>query len=239
MATGDTNDVLARLKSVVPAWFPQSSPILDGVLSGFAQVGSWAYGLLQYTKAQTRIKTASDGFLDIALLDYFGNRIRRKLSQQDAVIRAEIPAEVLRERGTRAGMLKALLDLTGSPATIFEPGYAYDTGGYDSYSLAFDTNGGWGTYSLPYQMFITVVQPTGAGVPNVAGWDTTFGAWDGGYSCFIDQSAITGTVTDQDIYDTIEATRAAGVTAWVNIGTLPHKHGRLGIDFILGSTQLG
>ncbi len=238
MAIGDVNDVLSRLKSVLPSWFPQSTPILDGVLSGFAQIGSWAYGLLQYTQAQTRVATATDGFLDLAAYDFFGLRVRRKAAQPDAVLRGVIKTEVLRERDTRRGMIKALIDLTGTPVSIFEPSYAYDTGGYDTTSLAFDTNGAWGSRDLPYQMFITVVEPIGAGVPNVAGFDTSYGAWNGGYSSLIDKSAITGNITNQDIYDTVEATRAAGITCWVNITTPPVIGARLDIDFVLDTSLL-
>lgn len=238
MATGDNADVLARLKSVLPSWFPQSTPILDGVLSGFAQIGAWGYSLLQYTQAQTRIATATDGFLDLAAFDFFGLRVRRKAAQPDAVLRGVIKAEVLRERDTRRGMIKALTDLTGTPVSIFEPSYAYDTGGYNTYGLAFDETGAWGSRDLPFQMFITVVEPIGAGVPNVAGFDTGYGAWGGGYSSLIDKNAITGNVTNQDIYDTVEATRAAGVTCWVNITTPPVHGAHLDIDFVLDTSQL-
>lgn len=239
MAIGDNGDILARLKSVLPAWWGQVTPILDGVLSGFAQIGSWGYGLLIYTTAQTRIATATDGFLDIASLDFFGPRVRRKPSQPDFALRKIIRAEVLRPRNTRAAMLKALKDLTGSSAVIFEPAYAFDTGGIGTYGFAFSTAGGFGSRALPNQMFIRVVQPIGAGVPTVAGFNTTYAGFGNGYFCLIDKNAITGAVTNQDIYDTVEATRAAGVTCWVNIGTPLPPITRLGIDFKIGTSALG
>lgn len=238
MATGDNNDILARLKSVIPPWFSQATPVLDAVLSTFAQIGSWGYGLLQFVKLQARVATATDIFLDLIAFDFFGFRVRRKASQLDADFRTVISNEVLRERGTRAGMLKALLDLTGSPARMFEVAYPYDTGGFDTFALGFDISGGWGSNDLPYQNFINVVQPIGAGVPLVAGYDTGYGAWDGGFSSLIDANSIRGKVTDQDIYDTIEATRTAGVTYYVNIGQPTPPIARLGIEFILGSSQL-
>lgn len=238
MAIGDGDNILSRLKSVLPAWWPQLTPILDAVLSGFATIGARGYAILQYARLQTRIATATDGFLDIAAFDFFGLRVRRRVSQSDSVLRKVIRDEVLRTRGTRPGIAKALLDLTGSPASIFEAYYAYDTGGWDTFSLAYDQFGAYGSRDLPYQMFINVVQPIGAGVPNVAGYDTSWAAWGGGFSAYIDQTDITGTVTDQDIYDTIEATRAAGMTCWVNIGYPPTIGAHIDVDFVLDQSEL-
>ncbi len=217
MAAGDRADMLDRLKSVLPPWFPSETPLLDGVLMAPAAVMAWAYGFLALTKLQTRIATATDRFLDLAAFDFFGLRVRRKPGQNDKSFRAVIPAEVLRARGTRDGILQAITDLTGGGATMFEPYYPFDTGGWDSYALGFDQAGGWGSRDMPYEVLIHADQPVGAGVPNAAGLDSSFAAWDGGYSTLMDVSDITGTVTFQDIYDVIESTRAAGITCWVNI----------------------
>lgn len=234
MATGDRADLLSRLKAVLPQWFGQLSPIVDAVMSAPAQIGSWAYGLMNYAQLQTRVATATDSFLDLAAFDFFGLRIKRRPSQEDDSFRAVIRKEVLRPRATRPAMQAALEDLTGTNVQIFEPYYPHDTGGWDTYGLAFDQNGGFGSRDMPYQMLIHVDQPIGAGVPNVAGLDTSYMAWDGGYASWIDISAITGPVTDQDIYDTVEATRAAGVTCWVNIGPPIVLGTKLAPDFALG-----
>ena len=137
MAIGDKNDILTRLKGVLPAWYPQTTPILDGVLSGFAQIGSWAYSLLLYTTLQTRISTATDSFLDLAAFDFFGFRIRRQPSETDANFATRIKAEVLRPRISRAGISKALSDLTGKAPVIFEPWNTGDAGGWDTGSFAY------------------------------------------------------------------------------------------------------
>jgi hypothetical protein len=239
MATGDRTDILARLKGAMPLWFGQSSPILDGVLSGFSVVAEWGYGLLQYAKLQTRVATATEGFLDLAAFDFLGRRIRRKPAQSDTVLRGVIQKEVLRTRATRTGVLQAIQDLTNSQATMFEPAYSFDTGGLDTTYLAYDEVGAWGSRDYPFQAFLNIQQPVGVGVPNVAGLDTSYGAFDGGgYSSLVDATAITGVVTNQDIYDTIEATRAAGVTMWVNIGSPPITGGHLDTDFYLDATLL-
>lgn len=137
MAKGDINDILSRLKGVLPAWWSQTTPILDGVLSGFAQIGSWGYSLLIYTQLQTRITTATDGFLDIAAFDFFGVRIGRQKNEIDANFSTRIKTEVLRPRVSRFGISKALSDLTGKAPVIFEPWNTGDAGGWDTGAFAY------------------------------------------------------------------------------------------------------
>lgn len=239
MSTGDAPNILARLKAVLPqSWFPDTSPVLDGLLTGFATVGSFVYGLIAYARLQTRVQTATDGFLDLAAFDFFGLRVRRKQSQSDASLRALIQAEVLRERATRFGIQHAVEDLTGNPVRVFETFNPQDSGGWGTYAFAFDMAGYWGSSSYPYTMFLDVVQPNGAGIPNLAGLDSSYSGWGAGYFYLADLSLVTGAVTDQDIYDTVEATRAAGILTWVRIGQPPVVGGRLDIDFVLDFTLL-
>jgi hypothetical protein len=74
--TGDQQDMLSRLRTVLPMrWFPDDAPILTGLLSGLASAWSWAHDLLQCVTAQTRIATATDIWLDIIAQDYFGNQL--------------------------------------------------------------------------------------------------------------------------------------------------------------------
>ena len=81
--TGDQQDILARLRTVLPArWFPDDAPVLDGLLNGLASGWSFAYQQLQYVKAQTRIATATDVWLDIIALDFFGGRLVRRGSRR-------------------------------------------------------------------------------------------------------------------------------------------------------------
>jgi len=239
MATGDRSDVLARLKALLPLrWFPDTSPILDGLLTAPATVLSWLYGLIAYVRLQTRVHTASDGFLDLAAFDFFGLRVRRKPSQTDDSLRATIKAEVLRERVTRHGVQQAVADLTGNPVRIFEAFNPQDTGGWGTFGFALDAAGYWGSAAYPYTMFIDAVEPVGAGIPNLSGLDSSYSGWGQGYFFLADLSLVSGAVTNQDIYDTVEATRAAGVTTWVAIGPPPIIGGRLDIDFYLDTTPL-
>src|ERR1700727_986655 len=103
MATGDQSDMLARLKAVLPSgWFPLSvvgqpsnTPILDGLLSGPAWALSWVYTLIEYANDQTRIATATDVWLDLAALDYFGGNLTRNPGESDSAFSARIRANLL------------------------------------------------------------------------------------------------------------------------------------------------
>jgi len=236
--------MLRRQKATLPrGWFPDQSPTLDAVLSSFAYVASQAYSLLTYVKLQSRIKSASDGLLDLIAFDFFGLRFRRRKGQADDQFRTAILAEVFRDRVTRSGIKKAVEDLTGNEARIFEPFNATDCGGLDTGYLGFDTLGRFGAVDLPRQIFIATLNPQGAGIPDAAGFDSGWGGMDngvGGVASGLDElgdvAKIVGPVTQQDIYDTINATRAAGITAWTAIGLPPEA--RLDVDFTLDVSEL-
>src|SRR3954462_14546735 len=86
MATGDASDILQRLRKtpdgMPQGWFPEAgdtigttsspTPVLDSILSGFAETLAWIYSLLAYSQQQTRLSTSTDGFLELSALDYFG-----------------------------------------------------------------------------------------------------------------------------------------------------------------------
>ena len=136
MATGDQTNNLIRLKATLPAgWFKSNgdgsgvspTPLLDAVLSGFAALGAWAYSLLQYVKMQTRIATATDGWLDIVSLDLFGGILPRLAGETDSAFRARIKANLFLPANTRAAVLEAVEAVTGFPARVIEPWQPNDT----------------------------------------------------------------------------------------------------------------
>lgn len=213
------DDMLNRQKAVIPpGWFPSDTPVLDGLLSGFAAVAKHLYDLIEYSRLQTRIGSASDGFLDLIAFDFFGQRIRRRPGQTDESMRAMILKEVLRIRGTRKGLENAIKDLTGTPVSTVELFDPRDCGGYDTGYLGYDTAGLWGSVTNPRQILLNAQQPAGAGLPGAPGLDDGLGGYDTPPEQWGDQSMVVGPVTTQDIYDTINATRAAGVTVWTKIG---------------------
>ena len=216
--TGTAADIVARVKRLIPkGWFSFAAPVRDALMGGASDAASWCYGLIGYAKLQTRLAWATGPWLDLYAYDFFQLNIRRSSTQNDAAFRARLQAELLRERVTRAGMMRAIKDLTGTAPTIIEPFNPGDCGAWDNGTFAWDTAGAWGDY-LPCQAFIIVTPPGLQGVPQVGGWDTGAAAWDGGATQWVDQSMIAGQVTTQNIYDTINHTKPIGSVAWVRVG---------------------
>lgn len=234
MATGDQQDFVARLKAVLPAgWFPADSaitqgqaPVLDAVLAGPAYGLAWIYALTAYAKDQTRIATATDVWLDMAALDYFGvGGLPRRTNEADPAYSARIRASLLTPKNTRAAVIAAVEALTGIAPAVFEPANSGDTGGYSAGTawegLAYNTAGGYGSLALPFQFFITASLPVEAGAPNVAGYYTGSGWSGGGYGVgaieYVTISGAAGQVTEAMIYATIAGTIPAGTIAWTAI----------------------
>jgi hypothetical protein len=77
--------MLGRLKALIPpTWYGDDNPIRDAILTGCASALSWCYSLYLYAKLQTRINTATDGWLDIAAC--FANAERASLSSRSSRI---------------------------------------------------------------------------------------------------------------------------------------------------------
>jgi hypothetical protein len=113
---GTQPDVVARLTSVLPnRWFPDSTPVLDGLLNGLAAAWANLIGLLGYTQLQTRIATATDIFLDLVAL-----------------------AEALIELTNRPADIFEPAWLQDTGAYTIASTLAYNTaGGYGSFALPF------------------------------------------------------------------------------------------------------
>lgn len=218
MATGDQSDFLARLKATLPSWFGDSSPILNAVLSAFAWAASFVYGLITYATLQTRIKTATDDFLDLLSADFFGAALPRKTNETDAQFRARILVYLFRERGTRGALKTILQSLTGRTPRIFEPFNPLDCGGYNIGGVGYDVAGGYGSLQLNNQVFVTAYRQASSGIPNVIG----YGSPEGGYNTpsqieYANMSMMDGLVSDSDIYDAIENVRPVCTTVWTQI----------------------
>lgn len=239
MATGDSNDFLSRLKALLPyRWFSAyAAPNRDAVLGGISDALAWTYSLVQYAKAQIRIATATGPWLDVLGLDYLGLRVTRKAGQPDSSWRVTLAKEIIRTRVTRAGIVQAVEDITSQPATIFEPFNAADTGGLGYFGLNEPTCL-IGSLAFPHTVLVNAVEPGGGAVPSLSGLNDTWGGLGAGAFALADLSTVTGVVTNQNVYDMINAVRAAGITAWVYLGPPPVTGGRLDESFYLDTTPL-
>ena len=215
--TGDRDDMLARLKAVLPSrWLAEASTTADALLAGLAEGWAWLHAMLATVRAQARIATASGAMLDMIAADCFGPRLARKRAQGDAAFRAAILRELLRERATRPALLAALRDITGREARVFEPRRPADTGGW-GIGAGYASGGGWGSLALPYQCFVTARRPQGSGIAGLNGWAGGLGGWGGGRIAWASLAQIEGQVTDADIAAAAAAVLPQGAVAWIRI----------------------
>jgi hypothetical protein len=215
---GDIDDMLGRLKSVLPArWFGDTTPVLDGLLTGLAAAWNGLYGLLQNVGAQARIATASGIFLDMASSDYFGAALPRAVGESDAAFSLRIRANLLAPRATRVALVTALTTLTGRNPVIFEPLNASDTGGYCTGTLGYGVAGGYGCTSLPFQFFVTGYRPNATPVSNAGGYGVGPGGYNTAPMFYSSLENASGAVTDADIYAVAAAVVPTASIAWMNL----------------------
>lgn len=217
--TGTQADILNRLKAVLPVgWFTTDTPILDAVLNGIASALALVYSQVSYAALQTRIRTATDGFLDLISFDYFGSTLARNTAETDASFRTRILAALFPERGTRNGIIKALTLLTGRAPWIFEPANIIDTGSYCTNNIGYSVAGGYGSLVMHQQAFVTAYRPSNSGIPNIAGYGFPQGAYSTASQAeYASLSQIVGYVTDAALYAAVDAAKPAGSAVWVNL----------------------
>ncbi|MHA3117240.1 hypothetical protein E0H86_07090 [Acinetobacter sp. ANC 4635] len=212
---GDQTDFFKRIKSLLPnGWFGDNSPVLDALLWGMSQALAWCFSLYLYAKAQTRILTATDGWLDLIAYDFFGTSLQRG-NLNDSSFRNRIQINIFRERGTRNAISKILYDLTGRYPTITEPQLPSDVGYYGGMA-GYGVAGCYGSLSMPYQAFVTVYRSPSVGLPYVAGYGTS----TGGYSqaSRADYASISQIgLTDADLIAAVESVKPFGTTIWMQI----------------------
>ena len=216
---GDQNDGAGRVRAQLPyGWFGQgSNPVVDALLQGYGWAISTAYGFLAYARTQSRIRTATGGWLDLISADFFGRRLTRKFNQSDDAFRARILAALFRQRVTREGVRQAVVALTGISPFIFEPRRPQDTGGY-GVACGYGAAGGYGSVVLPGQAFVIAQRPTGEGVAVVTGYGQPAGGYGVGAAEYVTLSQQQDAVQDADIFAAVNDARPAGAIVWVNVG---------------------
>jgi hypothetical protein len=214
---GDISDMLARLKLVLPArWFSDTTPILDALLTGLASAWSGLYALLGFVQSQTRIATATGIFLDIASVDYLGDTLPRRAGEADGAYSARLRSNLINPGPTRAGLVEKVTNLTGRAPIVFEPLNATDTGGYNV-NLGYNRLGGYGSFNLPYQFFLTVYRPSDTPISNAGGYSTGPGGYNTAPMFYADIEEFAGTVDDAEIYAAVAAMLPTSGIAWTQI----------------------
>lgn len=209
-----------RIKALLPkGWFPDDTPVLDALLAGLASGLEHVKSLYDYVVLQTRIRTATGGWLDLIGADFFGNKLQRKPNQSDESYRAEILANLFLEKTTRKAIHDVIVALTGQEPVIVEPTRPLDTGAYGVPTSGYGVAGAYGSVSCPYQMFVTVYRPKGTGVPFIGGWGINVGGYSTpGQIEYAPSAVVLSSIVDADILRAIDTTKAAGTVVWVRIG---------------------
>lgn len=159
--TGSQADITQRLNLLLPVgWFTSLTPAKDALVTGIANALSFIYSLFAYVRLQTRIKTATDGFLELIAGDFFGSgNLPRAVGETDAAYLTRIQSGVFLERTTRADLIRVITQFTGNVPLIVEPRRPADLGGY-GVACGYSVAGRLGSLSLPYQVFATVARGT-------------------------------------------------------------------------------
>jgi hypothetical protein len=222
MATGDQNDFENRISKLLPkGWFGDdgSHPIVDALVAAGAAAWAWCYSLYAYAVLQTRILTSTGGWLDLAAYDFFGDNIQRSSGQSDESFLNTIKINMFRERGTRAGLISILEDLTGNTPIVIEPTRPQDCGAYGAPNIGYGVAGAYGSMLTPYQCFVTAFRPTGSGFPYIAGYGSTVSGYSvasqGEYVAAAEVTGSSSFVTDAQIYEAINSVKLEGTTIWV------------------------
>lgn len=216
--TGNAADMATRLKMVLPAaWFADATPVLDMVLSGLAALWAALYALIGSVRNQTRVATATGLMLDIAAQDYFGTALMRRAGEPDAAFSARIRANLLTPRATRGALIAAIKAETDRTPTVFEPFNATDTGGYGTNTLGYNTVGGYGNLSLPYQCFVTAYRPAIQGSGSAGGYSVGPGGYSTAPMAWSDLAEDVGLATDADIFATIAGILPVNAVAWTRL----------------------
>lgn len=225
MSTGDSTDIVNRVKALIPhRWFRYVAPYRDAILGGLADNAAWCYNWILYARSQSRLATAYGIWLDILAYDFLGRFLVRS-GMADDTFRAIIRATILQERVTRTGMINAVTALTGNPPAIFEPWNTQDTGAYSSPGHSGSVQcpmmgygvgrGGYGNMLLNDQSFIQVIRGSGSGVPGVGGYGNNIAGYGVGSTEYLGPSSELWGITDAMIYDMINKTKPTGTTVWV------------------------
>jgi hypothetical protein len=217
-------DIFDRIKVVLPTrWFGEDTPLLDSVLNSLAAGWIGLFDFLDFVQMQTRISTATDGWLDLIAEDFFGHRITRRQGEADDAFRVRISRDLLQDKCTRKAIFDLLLDLTGRPPVIFEPSNPGDTGCYSSLlrvgtgMAGYGASGGWGNLNMPFQAFVTAFRPEVPGIGLVNGWGGDIGGYGSGFSAYVDLEANSSTPGDFEMYQSVSAISAAGTIIWMSI----------------------
>lgn len=215
---GSQPDIVTRLQRLMPnGWFTNGlSQVRDALLAGCATAFAFIFSMFAYIRQQTRIATATDGFLDLIATDYFGDELLREPGQLDPSYRARILSSIFLERDTRSAIIGVLTQLTGRVPIVFEPARIPDAGAYNSNLMAYGV-GRYGSMNYPYQAFVIAFRPFNNGISNIGGYNTPLAGYNTPQAAYV--SLENPGVQDSDIYAAIASVHVFGTIVWTQISS--------------------
>ena len=113
---------------------------------------------MQFVVQQSRVRTASGEFLDMAAQDFLSDVFPRRGQEADVSYRARLLTAMQRSQATRPAVVAAAAS-AGYTITVFEAAQPISTGAYNvPSSLAWSSAGAWGSLQMPLESLI-VAQP--------------------------------------------------------------------------------
>lgn len=158
--TGDQNDVTSRFLRWLPqGWFPSiTGTRVYALAAGFGSILATIFGMVAYAKAQTRIATTTDGFLDLASQDYLGANLPRLLGESDTAFSARIRANIFLKANTRSAVQNALETVTGAPVRMIEPWQPNDNARYGNSFYGYNRLARPGQYANGNQRYSGLIE---------------------------------------------------------------------------------
>jgi hypothetical protein len=209
------NTVDKLLSKLPSSWFSDSAKTQGGIL--YALLKAFANGLdyveagAAYVKAQTRIGTATDDNLEKIAFDFFGDNFDRRSGEPDESYRSRIIQELFRDKVTRQAIIDAVESLGCQVVEFYEP---WIDGFFPGYSY---TDHNRLSNNNPYEAIIFVKRPLDPTVTAVLFTDYNY--TDNNYIPVSTTNIYT--IQDDDIFDIVEAVKAAGIRIWVVLDPIP------------------
>lgn len=220
--TGDQADIEARLLAVIPPWFgsPEERPVVGALVSGTASLLAWVYQLYLFAKLQTRLATATGGWLDLAAADFFTS-FPRFQGETDRPYSRRIRLEVLRDRNTRHAIDRQVYDLTQDHPEVYEAWRGGCCGGWGTPGMAYGLVGRWGSGGAPGETIIITPDLANYGIPNRGAWGTQLGGYgQGNFSWVTDDDTVGSGPTRNDFLAALDRIRTEGCTYYVRFTSL-------------------
>jgi hypothetical protein len=227
--TGDQADIAARLRRLLPNWFGQDvgpTPVLDALLEGPAWAMSFIYSLIAYARLQTRLLTMTDGWLDMAAEDFFGDTLRRKATEEDDLYRTRIRSALFAPSNTRAAISEAVQAIAGVAPRIIEPWRPDETGTWDGGPCAMywdvdntATPFRWTTGGGQFFLEVPISPQSVIGWGALSAWDAR-ASWDT-YSFAFHDISTAQIAAASEILAQVKKIKAEGVLALIRFTGLP------------------